>query len=118
MSKKKISDSEYDSYFKDLKGKKKKGFVDIRNKKVLLIGGGIIFVLLLAFIIYIISGLPSLEELENPKPQLASKVYSIDGEMIGRFYIENRIETDIDSLPPYIVEDLVSTEVRRFYDHW
>lgn len=118
MSKKKITDSEYDNYFKDPKRKKKKSLFNFRNKKVLLISGAVIFVFLLAFFLYIISGLPSLEELENPKPQLASKVYSIDGEMIGRFYIENRIETDIDSLPSYVVEALVSTEDRRFFDHW
>ena len=41
--------------------------------------------------------MPSLEELENPKPQLASKVYTVDGELLGQFYFENRIETHIDS---------------------
>lgn len=69
-----------------------------KRKKFNIIVGSII-VLFFGFIGYIWYGLPSLEELENPKPQLASKVYSIDGELIGQFYIENRIETDIDSLP-------------------
>ncbi len=73
---------------------------------------------ILAFMIYVIYGLPSLEDLENPKPQLASKVYSIDGEIIGSFYIENRIDIDIDSLPPHIIQALIATEDRKFYDHW
>ncbi len=73
---------------------------------------------LLAFSIYIYSGLPSLEELENPVPYLASKVYSIDGELLGQFYIENRIETDIDSIPSHIINALIATEDRKFYTHW
>ncbi|MCE1190327.1 MAG: PBP1A family penicillin-binding protein [Ignavibacteria bacterium] len=72
----------------------------------------------LAFIVFVILGLPSLEELENPKPQLATKVYSIDGEIIGQFFIENRIETDIDSLPAHLTQALVAAEDRKFYDHW
>lgn len=79
--------------------------------------GGVaaLFILLGA---YIFQGLPSLEELENPKPILASKVYSIDGELVGQFFIENRIETDLDSMPNHLINALISTEDRDFYDHW
>ncbi len=91
---------------------------DPEKKKKFLIISSIIVGLFLGFIVYIWWGLPSLEELENPKPQLASKVYSIDGELIGQYYVENRIETDIDSLPPHLVNALISTEDRKFYDHW
>ncbi|RMD49249.1 MAG: penicillin-binding protein, partial [Ignavibacteria bacterium] len=64
------------------------------------------------------NGLPSFEELENPKPQLASKVYSVDGELIGTFYRQNRIYTPIDSLPKALINALVATEDRNFYHHW
>lgn len=79
------------------------------------------FIFLTAFILlmqYIFEGLPSLDELENPKPQLASNVYSIDGELIGQFFKENRVEVSIDSIPPYVVNALIATEDRKFYDHW
>jgi penicillin-binding protein 1A len=84
-----------------------------RNIIILSIVG--FFIILL---IYIIAGLPSLEELENPQPPLASKVMSSDGELIGQFFIENRIETNIDSLPKHLIEALIATEDRNFYDHW
>jgi penicillin-binding protein 1A len=77
-----------------------------------------ITIIFLALAYYTYSGVPSLDELENPKPVLASRVFSSDGELIGQFYIENRIETHIDSLPPYVLEALISTEDRNFYDHW
>jgi len=67
---------------------------------------------------YVVSGLPSLEQLENPKPQLASNVYSADGELIGQFFRENRIEMDIKDIPQDLINALVSTEDRKFYDHW
>ncbi|MGE5401564.1 MAG: penicillin-binding protein 1A [Ignavibacteriales bacterium] len=82
------------------------------------IAGVSAFVLFLLIGAYILKGLPSLEQLENPKPVLASKVYGIDGELIGQFYIENRIEVSLDSIPKHLVNALISTEDRKFYDHW
>lgn len=87
------------------------------NKKKLYIWGTAVFVFL-ALSVYTVSGVPSLDELENPKPPLASRVFSADGELIGQFFIENRIATDLDSLPPYVIKALVATEDRNFYDHW
>ncbi len=70
------------------------------------------------FFDYVLSGLPSFEQLENPKPQLASKVYSSDGELIGSFYRQNRIYTPIDSIPKNLINALIATEDRKFYEHW
>ncbi|MBI5662097.1 MAG: PBP1A family penicillin-binding protein [Ignavibacterium album] len=94
---------------------KKKSEQETKRKRLIIASATIIFILIF---IYIISGLPSLEELENPKPILASKVYSSDGELIGQFFIENRIETNIDSLPKHLIEALIATEDKNFYDHW
>ena len=112
----KKSDEEMNEYFKNpskrKKGKKKAG------RKFKLIFAGVIFICVAVYTIIVISGLPSLEQLENPKPQLASTVYTSDGEVLGQFYIENRIETHIDSLPNYVANALISTEDRKFYTHW
>lgn len=86
-----------------------------KAKKIIIWSAVIVF---LALVVYTISGLPSLDELENPKPVLASRVFSSDGELIGQFFIENRIETNIDSLPPYVIKALIATEDRNFYSHW
>lgn len=102
-----------------LTGKYKKKFSDPHKRKQIIIFTVIsvvsIFILLGA---YIFSGLPSLEELENPKPVLASKVYSIDGQLIGQYFIENRIEVKLDSIPKHVVYALIATEDRKFYSHW
>ena len=118
MNIKNLSDSEFDNYFDNVKNKKKMKSGNDKFKKKLTIILSVLAFLFVAFIVYIVMGLPSLEELENPKPQLASKVYTADGELLGQFYIENRIETDIDSVPKSLVDALIATEDRKFYDHW
>ncbi len=101
---------------------KKKRKLSSKTKKILWSGIGTIFIIFLValFLFYnqVVDGLPSLEELENPKPKLASNIYSSNGDLIGRFFIENRIETNIDSIPLRIVNALIATEDRKFYDHW
>ena len=119
MAKKNNSNTDYDKYFFDSKARNKKsGRSSNGNYKKRLLIWGIVFVFCAAYFIFIISGLPSLEQLENPKPQLASKVYTADGELLGTISIQNRIETKLDSLPSYLPQALISTEDRKFYSHW
>ena len=106
MAKSKGSNFNFDKYFSDAYDKNKKKFSGKGNRKKIYTIGGIALVLFIAFIIYIVSGLPSLEQLENPRPQLASKVFGINGELIGTISIQNRIETNIDSLPSYMTTAL------------
>ena len=54
--------------------------------------------------------LPTFEELENPKSNLATEIYSDDGEMIGSFFIQNRSYVDYNELSPALVAALISTE--------
>jgi len=117
MAKKNLNDSQYDDYFYNHQKRNKKLKTDKKWSKtrITLVSIGVLF---LAFLIFIVVGLPSFTELENPKPPLASKVFSSDGNLLGQFFIENRIETNIDSLPKYVSEALISTEDRKFFDHW
>ncbi|MCC6690083.1 MAG: transglycosylase domain-containing protein, partial [Bacteroidia bacterium] len=61
--------------------------------------------------------LPSFKELENPKNNLASIVYSADGKILGKFYAENRVNVKYSELSPHLVSALVATEDARFYTH-
>ena len=61
--------------------------------------------------------LPETEALANPKTDFATRVYSLDGQILGRYYTENRSDARFETLPPHLVEALVSTEDARFYDH-
>ncbi len=60
---------------------------------------------------------PTFEDLENPKNNLASEVYSADGVLMGKFYLENRTYVDFDELSPNLVNALIATEDIRFHRH-
>ena len=80
------------------------------------------FFLLLVLLFFFISRgwlgfMPSFEELENPRTNLATEVYSEDGELLGKYYIENRSNCDYSELSPMLLEALLATEDIRFYKH-
>ncbi len=80
----------------------------------------------------VLGPMPTFDELENPKTNLATQIYSSDGEVLGTYFIENRtylsyeelfpadrtqwLEIDGHKLPT-IVAALLATEDVRFFDH-
>ena len=82
---------------------------------------GFLFVFLFLIGIYVVNlfrGLPSLAALENPKQDIATRIYSEDGELIDKFFIENRTIVSIDDIPKDLIHALIATEDRKFYSHW
>ncbi len=77
--------------------------------------------LVILFFICVGSGLfgkmPSFEELENPKSNLATEVISSDGKQLGKYYIENRSNTPYKELSPNVINALIATEDARFEKH-
>ncbi|HSP11298.1 MAG TPA: transglycosylase domain-containing protein [Salegentibacter sp.] len=61
--------------------------------------------------------MPTFDELENPETNLATEIFSSDGETLGKYYSENRTPIKYDDLPDHLVEALVATEDERFYKH-
>jgi penicillin-binding protein 1A len=61
--------------------------------------------------------LPSFEELENPRSNLATEVYSADSVLLGKFYKENRSNVTYEEISPNLVNALIATEDVRFYEH-
>ncbi|MBS1913262.1 MAG: PBP1A family penicillin-binding protein [Bacteroidetes bacterium] len=70
------------------------------------------------YLVEIVNGLPSLEELENPHPDLSTRIFSSDGQPLDMFYVHNRSYIRFDSIPPAFVDALIATEDQKFYDHW
>lgn len=63
------------------------------------------------------TNLPSVADLENPKSEEASEVYGANGEVLGRFYTENRVPINFSDLSPHLVSALVATEDVRYFGH-
>ncbi len=82
-------------------------------------GGGAIL-LLLVFLLAswgLFGSLPDETSLENPEKDLATQIVSADGEVIGKFFKENRTPVQYEDLPEHLVNALIATEDVRFYDH-
>ncbi|MBV9987238.1 MAG: transglycosylase domain-containing protein, partial [Chitinophagaceae bacterium] len=81
-------------------------------------GGLALFFLLLLMINWgWLGSMPQLEDIENPTASLASQVYAQDGTLMGKYYIEDRINVDYKDISKYALDALVATEDKRFYQH-
>lgn len=61
--------------------------------------------------------LPTFEELENPRSNLATVVYSADGQILGKYFTENRTNAKFEDIPTHLIDLLVATEDERYYTH-
>ena len=79
------------------------------------------FVLFIVMMILISHGkmgfIPDFARLENPQSNLASELITEDGELLGKYFIENRSFVDFEELAPHLVDALVATEDVRYYRH-
>ena len=75
-------------------------------------------VVIFGYIFYLAQDLPSLDQLENYDPDLVTRIYSADGEILDELYLEKRIFISIDHIPNNMKNALIASEDRRFYNHW
>jgi penicillin-binding protein 1A len=61
--------------------------------------------------------MPEFAQLENPQTNLASELITEDGELLGKYFVENRTFVDYEDLAPYLVDALIATEDVRYYKH-
>ncbi|MCF0176633.1 MAG: transglycosylase domain-containing protein [Bacteroidales bacterium] len=75
----------------------------------------LVFSLLTA--VWLFADIPSFEELENPRSNLATQIIAEGGEVLCTFHIENRSFVTFEELPEALVHAAIATEDVRFYDH-
>ncbi len=62
--------------------------------------------------------MPEFRQLENPKTNLATQIFSSDNKILGKFYYnENRTPLDYEEIPKDLIDALIATEDERFYSH-
>ncbi|MEE9161812.1 MAG: transglycosylase domain-containing protein, partial [Candidatus Neomarinimicrobiota bacterium] len=64
------------------------------------------------------SDLPSLRQLQNFSPAVATKIISRDGKVITELFTEQRVLIRRDQMSLDVQHALLAMEDRRFYDHW
>lgn len=77
----------------------------------------LVFLFFIAIANNLFGPMPSFEELENPKTNLATEIYSSDHKLIGTYYVENRSNVEYKELPQHLVKALLATEDIRFEKH-
>ncbi len=79
----------------------------------------LIFPFLLYFSIKsgVIAPIPDKEQLTGIHNFEASEVYSADGMLLGRYYIQDRTVVDFEHISRHFIDALVATEDARFFEH-
>ena len=80
------------------------------------------FVLFIALIITVtgfglFGDLPSFRDLENPKSNQASIIYTTDKAELGNYFVQNRSNIRYQDISPNVINALIATEDVRFKDH-
>lgn len=87
------------------------GFISVK--------GIAVFLQIFALLIYngAFGPLPTRKELKNIRNSNASEVYSADGAILGRYFIQNRVNADLEEIPASMINGLIATEDARFTQH-
>jgi penicillin-binding protein 1A len=78
-----------------------------------------VFVLAIAALVYTgaLGALPTYGELRAIQHYNASEVYAEDGVLLGKYFVQNRVQADFEEISPNVVEALIATEDARFFEH-
>ena len=100
-------------------GKKKHKWFNYITKFWLLylLGLGLVVLFFYGIITGFFGKMPTFTQLENPKTNLASEVFSSDGHLLGTYFIENRSNVTYRQISPYLINALIATEDVRFEEH-
>ena len=58
--------------------------------------------------------MPTIEDLQNPRSDLASEVYSSDGKILGKYFYQNRTNVPFKSIPGCSKKRSSSVEISAF----
>jgi penicillin-binding protein 1A len=61
---------------------------------------------------------PRLRDLNNPRMEIATELYSSDSVLIGRYFDFDRTPVTYSQISPLLIKTLVATEDQRFYKHF
>ncbi|HDP67589.1 MAG TPA: PBP1A family penicillin-binding protein [Candidatus Marinimicrobia bacterium] len=62
--------------------------------------------------------LPSIEQLQNIAPELVTRIYSAEGEVLHELFTQHRIYITMDKIPSTMVAAVIAIEDARFNRHW
>ena len=82
--------------------------------------GSVILLLLTIFLLTwlgLFGSVPNKKTLLGIRQPEASKIYSADGKLMGKYYTKNRNTLKFEEIPPAFMSSLIATEDSRFWTH-
>ena len=89
-------------------------------KKFLILGAFLIFIcfsMLIYFLWKVSPELPSYNELKSYNPSLTSRVFTSDGLLLDKYFIQERIFVPINRIPKNLIYAFISAEDKKFFEH-
>lgn len=83
----------------------------------ILVSCPLVILVLALLLVSLFTYIPSFEELEDPRSNLATQILAEDGEVLTTYHIENRSYVSFDDLSQGLKDAIVATEDARFYSH-
>ena len=80
---------------------------------------GLLLFLLLFLLVYngYYGKIPSETALNAIRHQESTKIFTSDGELIGRYFLEDRSSVGLEQVSPHVINSLIAIEDKRFYQH-
>ena len=85
--------------------------------KISLISLALLCLFIVSVYVGVFGRLEGKKELLNFKNETASTVLSSEGDLIGKFFNENRTNITFGQIPDHLVNALIATEDARFFEH-
>jgi len=84
---------------------------------VLVSGLFFLFLITLMVRIGIFGSIPSPGQIKSIKNPVSSVLFDDENRLLGKYFIENRTNVNYSAISPHLIQALIATEDRRFYDH-
>ncbi len=82
---------------------------------ILIITIGLLTIIGLYF--YITHNIPQIKTISDYRPNLATRIFSSDGKLIGEFFYERRYLTPYEKFPKHLIYAFLAAEDDRFFEH-
>ncbi|MDZ7378585.1 MAG: transglycosylase domain-containing protein, partial [candidate division KSB1 bacterium] len=89
-----------------------------RLRRYVRLAVGLLGVAVIGYLFALTRQLPSLRQLEEYSPELATKLYSADGQVFKEFFVKNRVLVPLAQMPDYVWKSVLASEDHRFFRHW
>jgi penicillin-binding protein 1A len=92
-------------------------FKNHRKARIAAIAVGIPILLFFALFVFVFFQIPDKHTLTSFRNPVPSEIYTADGVLIGRYFIQERKPVSYEEISPWVIKAVIATEDARFFRH-